>query len=254
MSVPVVLSHGLLGFYHMTVNRLLREAYYGGIREDLRAAGHQVFFPQVPGMGSVPRRAAALAEQIDQATKSPVFIIAHSMGGLDARYLIAHLGFGRRVVALATIATPHRGSAFADWGVNQVGKPLRAFGLLSALRIEHAALHDLTSQACQEFNARTPDHPDVTYVSVTGKLACHQICPLLRIPYRIIAAREGPNDGLVSVQSAKWGRFLGLWPIDHIAQVNLPTGSRLIGRRRPDPIPYYRKLLDDMIRLTGGCN
>lgn len=254
MSVPIVLSHGLLGAYHLTVNRLVRAAYYGGIKEAFRAAGHQVVFPEVPGMASVSRRAAALAEQIDVATKSPVMIIAHSMGGLDARHMITHLGFGRRVIALATIATPHRGSSFADWGVGELGKRLRVLEILSALRIEHAGLEDLTSEACRVFNARTPDDPSVTYVSVTGVRARHEVCPLLRIPHAIIASREGPNDGLVSVESARWGRFLGTWPADHIAQVNLPTGARWLGRRVPDPIPWYQKLLDDMVRLANASD
>ena len=45
-------------------------------------------------------------------------------------------------------------------------------------------------------------------------LTCHRlntrsfsISP--RYPHSIIAAQEGPNDGLVSVQSAQWGTYLG---------------------------------------------
>src|SRR5215510_6280544 len=47
-----------------------------------------------------------------------VHIIAHSMGGLDARYLLCNnlygLGALDRVVSLSTISTPHRGSQVAD--------------------------------------------------------------------------------------------------------------------------------------------
>lgn len=43
-------------------------------------------------------------------------LIGHSMGGLDARYLITHLQpEAFTVKTLTTIATPHRGSAFADY-------------------------------------------------------------------------------------------------------------------------------------------
>ena len=31
---------------------------------------------------------------------------------------------------------------------------------------------------------------------------------------------EGPNDGLVSVESAKWGTFLGSIEADHLEQIN----------------------------------
>ncbi len=37
-------------------------------------------------------------------------IVAHSKGGLDARYMISHLDMGGAVASLTTIATPHRGS------------------------------------------------------------------------------------------------------------------------------------------------
>ena len=47
--------------------------------------------------------------------KDRVVIIAHSMGGLDARYMISRLGMDDRVTALVTITTPHRGSPYADW-------------------------------------------------------------------------------------------------------------------------------------------
>ena len=38
-------------------------------------------------------------------------------------------------------------------------------------------------------------------------------------PYRqyhqLLLEREGPNDGLVSVNSAKWGKYLGTFAIKH---------------------------------------
>jgi len=40
------------------------------------------------------------------------------MGGLDSRHAISlRLGLAERVLTLTTLGTPHRGTAFADWGV-----------------------------------------------------------------------------------------------------------------------------------------
>ena len=39
------------------------------------------------------------------------------------------------------------------------------------------------------------------------------------LTHSYIEGVEGDNDGLVSVESAKWGEFLGVLPADHIDQV-----------------------------------
>src|SRR5580658_8847759 len=74
-------------------------------------------FAPVSLLGSVQLRAQQLAAAI--AAKFPageVHIIAHSMGGLDARCLLAQnlAGLAGRVVSLSTISTPHHGSPVAD--------------------------------------------------------------------------------------------------------------------------------------------
>ena len=67
--------------------------------------------------GSVSSRAENLDRFLkDKAPARGVNFLAHSMGGLDCRYLITHL---RPVeyapLSLTTVATPHRGSPFMDW-------------------------------------------------------------------------------------------------------------------------------------------
>ncbi len=51
----------------------------------------------------------------------PVLLVAHSMGGLVARYWIGALGGWRHCAGLVTLGTPHRGAPKAlDWLVNGV--------------------------------------------------------------------------------------------------------------------------------------
>ena len=65
----------------------------------------------------IETRAKAICEQIiERFPGREVNLIGHSMGGLDARYLVTHLQpEAFTVKTLTTIATPHRGSAFADY-------------------------------------------------------------------------------------------------------------------------------------------
>lgn len=64
----------------------------------------------IPPSGPVEARAPALSAALDRWGGRPCVLIGHSMGGLDARYLCAELDPGRRVRAVVTLATPHRGS------------------------------------------------------------------------------------------------------------------------------------------------
>ena len=40
-------------------------------------------------------------------------LIAHSMGGLDARHMIVREGMAERVASLTTVGTPHNGTPVA---------------------------------------------------------------------------------------------------------------------------------------------
>jgi pimeloyl-ACP methyl ester carboxylesterase len=68
--------------------------------------------------GDVYQRAGKLKVQLDNIIRhsgaSKINLITHSMGGLDARHYITHLGGHRHISSMTSIATPHRGSSFAD--------------------------------------------------------------------------------------------------------------------------------------------
>ena len=77
-----------------------------------------------------------------------------------------------------------------------------------------AAVTDLTASACERRNAVTPDDPGVVYESVMSycRRAGHGKFPL-NMTHPIVRHFDGKNDGLVSVDSAKWGsRFTLLEP------------------------------------------
>lgn len=207
--------------------------------------------------------AETLATQVDEvlartgATK--VHIIAHSMGGLDARYMICHLGEGAyagRVASLTTISSPHRGTKLVEtalkFGVgsdaaNGLAKLLGRLLTSSELAADSdlgAALESLTPEFTADFNRTCPDAPEVYYQSYAGvssakgrpedaersidacqgKFMRHpdsadKIHTLLQLAALFVADSSVPQDGMATVASATWGDFQGCIPADHLDQV-----------------------------------
>ncbi len=187
-------------------------SYFRRVPELLESAGNRVIQTRVPPAGSIRERAEALKREIrSQVDEEPVNIIAHSMGGLDARCMIAHLGMAEQVRSLTTLGTPHRGSPVADEVTSKLALWIRRIG------IPDDALHDLRVNRCHSFNLTTPDARGVRYFSVAGQRerARMTFYPL-QFSHDVIFPVEGPNDGLVSVKSATWGESLTVWDCDHV--------------------------------------
>jgi triacylglycerol lipase len=216
---PLVLVHGLLGFDRMKVYGWTLASYFSKIPESLTAAGNRVLVAQLPPTGGVADRAARLKEFLDrEAPAEPIHLLAHSMGGLDSRYMISNLGMAERVLTLTTIGTPHRGSAFADWGVSRFERVLKP--VFDALAIPRQAFYDLTMARCAEFNQHVHDAPGVRYFSVAGQHQGHWLSPEWQLSYPIVTQVEGPNDGVVSVASATYGEGCEVWQGDHFSLIN----------------------------------
>src|SRR5258708_21808822 len=152
LKAPIVLVHGLLGFDKLAMGAWTLTHYFRGIPELLRAAGNRVLVARLNPIGGTAERAAQLKALLDaESPREPVHLIAHSMGGLDSRYMISRLGMAPRVLSLTTLGTPHRGSSFADWGVRRLGHLVRP--ILHWLCMPTQAVIDLTTAKCTRFNA-----------------------------------------------------------------------------------------------------
>jgi len=93
-KLPIVLAHGLMGFDELRlVGKLLPGIqYWRGISDAYRQNNIEVITTAVPATGSIEERAQVLHEQIKaKAAGKDVNIVAHSMGGLDSRYLISRI-------------------------------------------------------------------------------------------------------------------------------------------------------------------
>lgn len=253
---PIVLAHGLMGFDTLKVAGSLVPGvqYWRGIVQAMQANGIEVITASVPPSASIEERALKLGQDIaKRADGRSVNIIAHSMGGLDARYMISQLKPENvDVLSLTTVATPHRGSAFADFMFEEIGpKHLpRLYKLLEGAGLGTGAFKQLTTDyMINEFNPKTPDSPDVRYFSY-GATVHPRFWSAFRQPHKIVERIEGPNDGLVSVESAKWGTYKGtLVDCSHLDLINWSTirvfMSKLKGAKRSfNAIAFYLDIAD----------
>jgi triacylglycerol lipase len=71
------------------------------------------------------------------------------------------------------------------------------------------------------FNPSVPDDPSVRYFSYGAHTDEPPLLSPFRQPWRIIDEVEGANDGLVSVESSRWGTYKGtLLGVSHLDLIN----------------------------------
>ena len=232
---PVVLAHGFFGFDEVRIGGAAH-GYFRGVRERLERDGWTVHSASVAKTASIAARAAELAGFVRAVPARRVNVVAHSMGGLDARYAISELGLGDKVASLTTVGTPHLGTPLADAGART---PLLA--ALARMGIEVDAIHDLTTDRMAEFNRAVPDRPGVAYASVVGAARRKRdVNPLLLPTFVWLGERAGPSDGVVPARSQRWGEVLREIEADHWAQIGWA------GSRRFDAAEFYAELLREL--------
>ena len=242
LSAPIVLVPGMGGVIPFAPKPRVPREYFPGVKDALEAVGNRVLVAHMSATAGVATRAAELKAFIQtHANNEPVHLIGHSLGGLDARYMISQLGMAAQVISLATIGTPHRGTPFADWMVSRfsrIWQPIyRAFG------VSDEAFFDLRLDACRRFNETVLDAPGVRYVSVAGQCSRPWLGFEWRLPARIVGKIEGPNDGVVSVASATWGERTEVWGGDHLNLVNWPNRHMQKAGAWQDRVNDYGRLL-----------
>lgn len=214
---PLVMVHGV-GFRDLKYFN-----YWGRIPRELMRYGARVYYGHQQAWGTVEANAAAIRDTIRQIQRDTgcqkVNIIAHSKGGLDARYLITQLDMADSVASLTTISTPHYGSellnilcrlpdriyrfitARLDWTFRKMG---------DRQPDAYTASRQLSPAFCARFNESTPDRPQVFYQSYATAMKGFFSDFLLCIPWLLLRPLGGENDGLVCVPSARWGQFRGV--------------------------------------------
>lgn len=278
---PIILVHGYnaspatRGFYE--------------VEPALRAAGFEVSSAVLPPFNGTDVRATYLARAIDavltRTGAKKVNLVAHSLGGVDARDVVARLGYGDRVASVSTIATPHRGTktarVFEGAASSKIIQTLAGWigcdesnrGTCDDLDLP-AALASLSDAKMGAFNARTPDDSRVFYQSWAAVSAVREVDTAPTSEYEWATKRacedkvagdrgiamamqffvlqqvvgdQGPIDGMVKVESARWGLFRGCIRTDHLGAVGQPElrGPNAVGF---DHREFYLTLARDLVR------
>ncbi|KZT54671.1 alpha/beta-hydrolase, partial [Calocera cornea HHB12733] len=231
---PMIFCHGLLGFDAITLPlppplgsfSLPPIYHWRGITDVLRTNGVEVYVMRVPATSGIAQRAEVLRDKITEKCRGrKVHLVGHSMGGLDCRYLTSKLECEFEVLTVTTVSTPHRGSSFADYCVHELIGRERLPAVISLIDTilpysdgDGTAFEQLTTTHMREFNEEVPDKPGVRYFS-WGATYEPGLVDSFRWPHGVILAKEGPNDGLVSVQSAQWGEYEGT--VTHVNHLDL---------------------------------
>lgn len=211
---PVLLIHGVFFRDSKLIN------YWGRVPKYLEALGAEIYFGEHSSAASVAESGREIAKKIKAIVQDTgcekINIIAHSKGGLDARYAAACTDAKEYIASVTTVNTPHRGCAFADYLLSEIPTHIQQS---VAKKYNHAAqkfgdsnpdflaaVKDLTASACEQRNQELPDVPEIFYQSTGSKInkATSGKFPL-NVTYHFVKKFDGENDGLVSVASMRWG-------------------------------------------------
>ncbi len=211
---PILLVHGVFFRDFRYLN------YWGRIPQELQKNGATIFYGEQQSAATVESCAEELSARIEKIINETgcekVNIIAHSKGGLDSRVAIANFGSAHYVASLTTINTPHNGCIFAEYLLNKCPKSIKDYvsNNYNAALIKFGdkspdfigAITDLTMTKCVARNEVTPNQEGILYESIASycNKARHVRFPM-NFSHRIVKHFDGKNDGLVSIESAKWG-------------------------------------------------
>ncbi|MBQ2730059.1 MAG: hypothetical protein IJF69_04725 [Clostridia bacterium] len=264
LKYPVLMVHGM-GFRD---NGLIN--YWGRIPRELKKLGCDIHYGYQDSNACVATNAAVLKRRIDeilQATGAEkVNIIAHSKGGLDARYAISTLGMGEKVASLTTMSTPHNGSVTVDRLLRFPDFLIRIgcffvdcwyFILGDRKPATYRVIHSFKTSEARQFNIANPDDNRVYYQSYAFAMKGPSSDLFMWLTNLVVGAFEGENDGLLTPDGARWTNFKGVYRgvgrrgISHCDEVDMRRRplSKKKGEGVCDIIDVYKEAVDELSRL-----
>ena len=259
---PILMLHGV-GF-----RDLKWPLYWGRIPSVLSDTGSELFYGNQDCWARVEDNAktikARIRQILEETNSGKINIIAHSKGGLEARMAVSSLGMDKYIASITTIGTPHRGSKTVD---RLLKAPDSLFniasfavdnwiGLIGDTKPNfYAVCRDFSTEYAERFNAENPDVPGVYYQSFAGVMKTPLSDINLSTANIIVKLIEGDNDGLVSVESAKWGESftlltgLGNRGVSHYDEIDFRRSPLSAGKGKEgvsDICDVYRGIAEDL--------
>jgi len=230
---PIVLVHGIA----MNDINVLGVEYFYGVKGGLQDSGFTVYTTTQDCMNSTVNRAREVFNELlyikaVHPNYTKFNIIGHSQGALDARYLVSNLSAvvngklvkGSDLVAsITSISGVHRGSPVADLvlgvlpsGVSRdlastiVNLFYKTFFKNESPDTQAAVISLSTNYMINTFNPNVPNVSGIYYQSYAGRIKTVTPTFIVSTPLNLfISSIDGPNDCMVSVNSAKWGNYRG---------------------------------------------
>ena len=222
MSLPCKTKYPLL-LVHGTGSRDdRRRGCWGRIPRALQDEGAAVFYGNQDAWGTIERNAetvkASTLAVLSETGSEKVNIIALSKGGLEARYMISKLNMDDKIASLTTISTPHYGSKTMDFFCRiPILLKLAASVVNFFYRLQgeehpdlYSACQQLTTVQSEHFNREILNSDKVYYQSYASYMKKSYSDMILFVPHTIVKIFDGDCDGIVSVDSSKWGEFRGI--------------------------------------------
>ncbi len=252
---PIVLVHGLC----MKDTFFLKS--WGRIDRILRIQGYTVYKSRVDAIGSVETNAAQLKEEIlsilRETGAEKVNIIAHSKGGLDAKYMIQNLDMALRVASLTTLCTPHRGSPIASFIMRfpKFAVKYVCFWVNTAYRVLGDRQPD-SFTACEEL--KRAGSLETETVNLADGVLCQSFSSSIRkgkgrrdfvmtIPHMFsrFIEKDSVTDGMVPRDSAIFGQYRGDCVDDSISHTEI-VDFMVRDKKRDKIYAFYSALCEEL--------
>ena len=252
---PILLVHGLA----------MRDTFFmkswGRIDRILRIQGHTVYKSGVDAFGTVETNAAQLREEIldilRETGAEKVNLIAHSKGGLDAKYMIQELDMAPRVASLTTLCTPHAGSPIASFILRfpRFAVKYAAFWVNTAFRILGDRQPD-SFTACEEL--KRTESLETEAVNVADGILCQSFSSAVRpgrwdfvmgvpLTFSRFIEKGRMTDGLVPRDSAIYGRYRGDCVDDSVSHTEI-VDFMVRGKKRDKIFAFYSALCEELVQ------
>ena len=225
---PIILAHGIM------IKEWKRIKAFGRIEKVLKAKGYHVYTAKTDGVGRIETNAQQLKECIDELLHlekaEKVNIIAHSKGGLDARYMIDCLGMSEKVASVTFLCTPHKGSQIATklYALPKFIRNFIAFWMNFWYRL-FGDKHPDVLEACRQLSF-SPDgvlenfgtHNGIYMQSYAATLKKSTDDFVMGIPLLFSKKFESEqSDGVVCEESAKFGEYKGYCIDDSVSHTQI---------------------------------
>lgn len=259
---PILLLHGA-GF-----RDLKWPLYWGRIPAALTGMGAELHYGLQDCWARVEVNAGTIRSRIrrilEETGADKVNIIAHSKGGLEARMAASSLGMGGQIASITTIGTPHRGSKTVDRLLKAPDSLFNVasfavnnwIGLIGDTKPDfYAVCRDFSTEYARRFNRENPDVPGIYYQSFAGVMKTPLSDINLSTANLVVKLIEGDNDGLVSVESARWGEKFTLLKgrtnrgVSHYDEIDFrraPLSGKKAGDGVRDICEVYKEIVEDL--------